>query len=478
MCENHLECYNYKFEGPLNDTCENMYPGMKCNSTGLIFYPRQFLYWNSYLRPDDDTGHPLSQLITGLAVTWSLILYFSLKKLDTLGSIMAASFTFQFIMLIIAVIISTCFHKSTDSFVTFLKIDLKSINLKTGLNAAWLIAAQCVLVPCGYMTIYAHAYFTSNFGFECFLITLLNLLLRIFYFIAYYLAAGVIAYNLQVKIDNVVAPEGGLFYIVLPEFFDHIRLSNVFLVVYFISLWAWSTTKHVVCMRLLLLNLFDYFPRTKPFSSYVAVSVCITLALLSIGACLKKFNLYVTPFFMSVCLRIFAELWVTVMSTTVGYIYGVSRLCEDIEFTTGRKPVQYWRTLWYVLPIFGWFTLFILDKDVIPFAKNAAILNSVKHKNLYIILSYVVFLSIVVMSTIFKIIPLLNVPNLFLKLIKPQFYWGPPLKDLRMKRKLFNPTRRFRSENVYTPKVEEMVFVSMESLTSLIDKSIDEHLVD
>lgn len=153
---------------------------------------------------------------------------------------------------------------------------------------------------------------------------------------------------------------------------------------------------------------------------------------------------------------------------------------DDIHFVTGRRPIKYWRMLWYTYPVIlmGGIGLLVLDK-LRGVAKHKSFIEKDFPDSpffdsiLFVALGIVfLYLLIIFIGTFFYIVMAVRTLSTIVHLLKPQFYWGPFDKDMRIARKSFAPRTSIRSQ---PPKKKRQRF-RMHSIKQMHERDIAEHV--
>lgn len=92
--------------------------------------------------------------------------------------------------------------------------------------------------------------------------------------------------------------------------------------------------------------IIDAFPKWKHWKVAIGISLSgflIGLVYVTPGG---QFILNLVDYFGASFITFFLAIFELV---TIGWIYGVNRFCNDVEFMLNQKPGLYWRTCWGII---------------------------------------------------------------------------------------------------------------------------------
>lgn len=151
-------------------------------------------------------------------------------------------------------------------------------------------------------------------------------------------------------IKNVVRGGAGLAFITYPDAIARFKIwPQFFAVTFFLMLFVLGIGSNVGMATTILSVIRDRYPQLKPS----LVALVIAIVGFSIGI------IYTTPGsqylldFLDFYGASFVALVLAVFEVfTFSWIYGVGRICRDIEFMLGIKTGLYWRVCWgFITPV-------------------------------------------------------------------------------------------------------------------------------
>jgi len=171
---------------------------------------------------------------------------------------------------------------------------------------------------------------------------------------------GHLAHVLQIDIKDVTKSNLALAFMAYPEAISKIDFCpQFFSMMFFIMLFVLGIGSNIGMTSCITTVIRDKFPNIPCWKIVVAIA--------SVGIVVG--SIYTTPGgqFLITFLDFYGASFVALILAivelmTVSWIYGVDRLCKDVEFMLGRKTGLYWRLCWGVVTpgmMIGIFVYFI-----------------------------------------------------------------------------------------------------------------------
>ncbi|XP_055535859.1 sodium-dependent nutrient amino acid transporter 1-like isoform X2 [Wyeomyia smithii] len=193
--------------------------------------------------------------------------------------------------------------------------------------------------------------FTNNVYRDVTIVTILDTCTSMLSGLIVFGVIGHLAYVADIPdIKNVVRGGAGLAFITYPEAIAKFQIwPQFFAVTFFLMLFVLGIGSNVGMATTVLTVIRDRFPNLKP--SLVALGIAVVG--FSVGI------VYTTPAsqylldFLDFYGASFVALVLAVFEIfTFAWIYGVGRICRDIEFMLGIKTGLYWRLCWgFITPV-------------------------------------------------------------------------------------------------------------------------------
>ncbi|CAH0746844.1 unnamed protein product [Bemisia tabaci] len=195
--------------------------------------------------------------------------------------------------------------------------------------------------------------------------TLASILVGAFAFVT----IGNIAAEQNTSIDDVIADDPGLIFVVYPQALSKMPYSNFWAVLFFFTLLCIGLNSQFAIVEVVVTSVQDGFPnwikRKLVCHEILALVVCTSSFAFGL--------IYVTQggmYFLQLMDHFAAS--VTVLSialielVAVSWFYGANRLARDIVHMTGKRPGNFFTTCWWlVTPVFllGVWTFSFLDYE-------------------------------------------------------------------------------------------------------------------
>ncbi|GJQ77221.1 hypothetical protein Trydic_g14890 [Trypoxylus dichotomus] len=177
----------------------------------------------------------------------------------------------------------------------------------------------------------------------------------------------------------------------------------------------------------------EYYPVLIKYRRYILGGIAVISGLISV--CVSSRETYLVYKSVTVCVSENIEIFnALLLSVLVCYIYGVQKLCDDVDFMRGAQPSQYWKFCWYVLPV-------MLG---ISFSYRKSVkLHSDVYENIekWIFIILILPIPTVAVIEILKYIRRRNI----LGLLQSSEHYGPPDPTERYLRRMYNPRKETRS---------------------------------
>ncbi|XP_018324047.1 sodium- and chloride-dependent GABA transporter 1-like [Agrilus planipennis] len=458
-------CYDYKIRGKVNDECVRSFMGMNCTKLGIIAYPFQYAYYNTY-GATDHVHYPQIKVFIVIGIIWFVVWLLSFRGIRGLGYSLNITFICQLSICVVSFIIIFTLEGYEDGIYHLLEIDYSSI---THIADVWLSVWFCVInlgliIPSGYMTFAAYSTSGRGVGMDCMIITLFIALYGIFMTLFFYCLTGTLARAIGCCMECVVVPGRGIYQAMIPELFSYIDSPSILFILYFMSLFLNDIIGMTMCAYGIILSLFDFFPKLQNFRFYVWIISCTLMAATSMGLYgrLESVREWI-PVTQAVYTEYIVGLCLNIEAIILFYVYGVSRLTDDILFYTGEPPVKFLRMMWALIPILlfvcnilMWLNRYLLSiyNDIIE--NNEKEIRRVRfNAGLF----YLAIFCFGLFTCIWYYLINIEKKNFFIHLLKPQYHWGPPDQLVRKERKHFYPRISIRSQVQY-PRSNKLFVVS------------------
>nr|ABZ81818.1 sodium-dependent nutrient amino acid transporter 8 [Aedes aegypti] len=301
---------------------------------------------------DDGIGLPDWQLTLFLCLSWSIVLLILIKGVRSAGKVSYFLALFPYVVMGILLVRACTLPGAIDGIVYFLKPQWDKILDPKVWYAA---VTQCFFslsICFGNIIMYSsYNKFRHNVHRDATIVTTIDTFTSLLAGCTIFGILGHLAHVVGSKdVGSVVKPGAGLAFISYSEAiakFDVV--PQAFSVLFFLMLFVLGIGSNVAMTSCVMTVIRDQFPKVKNGHAATVIALC--------GVGLG--SIYVTPggqYILTLVDHFGASFIALVLAIaeliTIGWIYGVDRLCKDVEFMLGIRPNLYWRLCWkWITPL-------------------------------------------------------------------------------------------------------------------------------
>uniref|UniRef100_A0A1Q3FXI4 Transporter n=1 Tax=Culex tarsalis TaxID=7177 RepID=A0A1Q3FXI4_CULTA len=301
---------------------------------------------------DDGIGLPDWQLTLFLCLSWSIVLLVLIKGVKSAGKASYFLALFPYVVITILLVRACTLPGAINGIVYFLKPQWDKILDPKVWYAA---VTQCFFslsICFGNIIMYSsYNKFRHNVHRDATIVTTIDTFTSLLAGCTIFGILGHLAYVVgSDDVGSVVKPGAGLAFISYPEAiakFDVV--PQAFSVLFFLMLFVLGIGSNVAMTSCVMTVIRDQFPKVKNWQAATVIAIC--------GVALGC--IYVTPggqYILTLVDHFGASFIALVLAIAeliaIGWIYGVDRLCKDVEFMLGHRPNLYWRLCWrWVTPL-------------------------------------------------------------------------------------------------------------------------------
>uniref|UniRef100_A0A1Q3FYH5 Transporter n=1 Tax=Culex tarsalis TaxID=7177 RepID=A0A1Q3FYH5_CULTA len=301
---------------------------------------------------DDGIGLPDWQLTLFLCLSWSIVLLVLIRGVKSAGKASYFLALFPYLVITILLVRACTLPGAINGIVYFLKPQWDKILDPKVWYAA---VTQCFFslsICFGNIIMYSsYNKFRHNVHRDATIVTTIDTFTSLLAGCTIFGILGHLAYVVgSDDVGSVVKPGAGLAFISYPEAiakFDVV--PQAFSVLFFLMLFVLGIGSNVAMTSCVMTVIRDQFPKVKNWQAATVIAIC--------GVALGC--IYVTPggqYILTLVDHFGASFIALVLAIAeliaIGWIYGVDRLCKDVEFMLGHRPNLYWRLCWrWVTPL-------------------------------------------------------------------------------------------------------------------------------
>nr|XP_061841449.1 sodium- and chloride-dependent neutral and basic amino acid transporter B(0+)-like [Nerophis lumbriciformis] len=296
----------------------------------------------------EETGPVLWHLALCLLLSAILVAAALIKGIKSSGKVVYFTTTFPFVALVILLIRGVTLEGARGGIEFYVGGRSNLTKLKEA--AVWTDAAtQTVfslsIASGGLVTLASYGHFYNNMFRDTIVICIVNHGTSIIAGFSIFSILGHMSHIYSVPIGDVVKDGFGLAFIAYPEALNKLPVSTLWSVVFFLMIFVVGLDSQFTHIEVISTSLMDAFPKVfKSKRAYVSVGLACLGFLLGLPLVTKAGIYWVT------LMDSFGTSWVIIilaLMENIGFcfIYGGSRLIEDIEMMIGKKSCWFW--LWW-----------------------------------------------------------------------------------------------------------------------------------
>ncbi|XP_054737450.1 sodium-dependent nutrient amino acid transporter 1-like isoform X2 [Anastrepha obliqua] len=298
---------------------------------------------------DDGIGAPNWELVLGLLVSWTTIFLVIRRGVKSSGKASYFLALFPYVIMAVLLVRAVTLPGSADGIIYFIKPDWGKILDPKVWYAAVTQCFYSLSVCFGNIIMYAsYNKFDHNIHRDAMIVTTLDTFTSLISGFTIFGILGNLAYEIGTDdIGTVVKGGTGLAFISYPDAISKFKtLPQIFSVLFFLMLFILGIGSNIAMTSCTVTAIRDSFPQVKQWHCALAISIIsffIGLAYVTPGG---QFILTLVDFYGASMIALILgilELYV------LGWVYGVDRLCKDIEFMIGHKVGRYWRWCWALI---------------------------------------------------------------------------------------------------------------------------------
>ncbi|XP_028277145.1 sodium- and chloride-dependent GABA transporter 1 isoform X3 [Parambassis ranga] len=301
----------------------------------------------------EETGALRWELFLILILAWIVIYLCIFKGVKSTGKVVYFTALFPYIILVSLLINNVQLPGASEGIYFFIVPEWeKLLSLEVWVNAAAQIFNSigigfgCLLAMSSYNS------FNNNVLKDTLTIAIINSLTSILAGFVIFSAFGYMSHLQGIPVSNLAVDGPGLVFVVYPQAFANMPLSQLWAVMFFFMLLCLGLDSEFAMVEVMVTSLMDeyYQHHIKVFKrkEFLVLAVCGVALLLGIP-CVMQVGIYVFQLMdhytaiVSIMFLAFFEVIATCWS------YGVKRLSANLEEMTGKKANIFFRLCWLIV---------------------------------------------------------------------------------------------------------------------------------
>ncbi|XP_050095725.1 sodium-dependent nutrient amino acid transporter 1-like isoform X1 [Anopheles aquasalis] len=294
----------------------------------------------------DGIGLPDWRLVLCLLVPWTCICLTLIKGIKSSGKVAYFLAIFPYVVMLVLLIRACTLEGAGDGMLYFIKPQWDRIlEAKVWYAAVTQVFFSLTICFGNVMMYSSYNRFTNNVYRDVTIVSVMDTLTSMLAGLIVFGVIGHLAHVLDApNIQQVVRGGTGLAFITYPDAIAKFSFwPQFFAIAFFLMLFVLGIGSNVGMATTIMTVIRDRFPGLQP--ALVAIGIAIVGFSIGViyttpgGQYLLDFLDFYGASFVALVLAVFEMI-------TFSWIYGVSRICRDIEFMLGIKTGLYWRICW------------------------------------------------------------------------------------------------------------------------------------
>ncbi|RNA18280.1 Sodium- and chloride-dependent glycine transporter 2 [Brachionus plicatilis] len=387
-------------------------------------------YFNNYVlnisNGIEELGEINWKVAVSLLVCWLLIFLSLSKGVQSLGKVSYLTAIFPYVMIIALIIRGVTLEGAMNGIEYFiLKINTEKLkSLETWVDAANQVYFCLSISQGGLYTLGRHNSFNYNHQRTSTIVAILDGFTGILAGLAIFSVLGYMSHKTGIEVKDLAVGGPGLSFIVYPEALSLMPFPWIWCIFFFlmmITIGFGSILSWMECVLDSGTEILKKHINSEKKKTIFRLSVCMLFFLLGLlmatrsGLYIQNFlDFFVTGYPVLICAAL--------ESFSIGWIYGVKRLKEDIKLMLGHYPNIYWVVCYKILTPLGTFAAVLLSL----IANSKISLNDYQYPMWSQIVGYIIVVLVLSPIPIFFIV---SVKRIGLKnILKPEKDWLPAIK--------------------------------------------------
>lgn len=324
------------------------------------------MYWERYvldLSPGiEEMGGIKWDLALCLLLSWIIVIICLLRGIKTSGKVVYFAATFPYLILIILLVTGLCQEGAIDGVLYFITPDFEKLaDVKVWQAAAGQMFFSLSVSMGGLIMYSSYSPFTHNVFRDAMIVSVCDTVTSIISGLVIFSVLGAMAHDLgTVGVEDVVQSGPGLAFVAYPEALARLPVPQLWSVLFFLMLFILGLDSEFALLENVLTSLADQIPalrKHKLVFTVITGVVCFFLGLPLVTRGGQYLLEILDRFGGSTALTFIA----IAESVSIAYIYGYSRIAEDIYFMLGRSLSWYWRFTWTITSPILLMAIFLLS---------------------------------------------------------------------------------------------------------------------
>ncbi|GAB6029247.1 Solute carrier 6 [Chamberlinius hualienensis] len=334
-------------------------------------------YWERYVLDISDGIHELNgvkwDLALCLLLSWVIVCGCLFKGIKTSGKVIYFAATFPYVILLTLLIRGLLLEGSTKGILYFIIPDWSKLtDIKVWKAAAGQMFFSLSVSMGGLIMYSSYNPFKNNVHRDAMVVSILDTVTSFISGLVIFSILGAMAHDMDVPVESVVKEGPGLAFVAYPEALSRLPVPQLWSVLFFFMLFILGLDSEFAMIETISTCVSDEYPQLRRHKTKLCIILCVVCYLLGLP-CVTRGGQYVLTMldeYGSSTSLIFIAICECI---AIAWVYGISRLCDDIEYMLGNRPGYYWKATWTItspIALAFIFTYAVIDYKPLKYGKS------------------------------------------------------------------------------------------------------------
>nr|XP_018907731.1 PREDICTED: sodium- and chloride-dependent glycine transporter 1-like [Bemisia tabaci] len=307
-------------------------------------------YWERHVLKLSDGIEHLGPIKLDLALcllgSWVIVVLCLVKGIKTSGKVVYFAATFPYVILF-TLLVTGLVQEGAMTGVKYLLTPewSKLLDIQVWQAAAGQMFFSLSVSMGGLIMYSSYNDFRNNVYRDALVVSVMDTLTSMISGIVTFSILGAMAHDLDVDIKSVVKEGPGLAFVAYPEALLRLPVPQLWSVLFFLMLFVLGLDSEFALLENVLTSVSDEFLFLRNHKLAFCVGTAVFCYLVGLSCVTYGGNYVLT--LMDVYGGGTAVLFIACFECIfLVWVYGLNRLCEDLKFMLGFRPVLYWRVTW------------------------------------------------------------------------------------------------------------------------------------
>ncbi|KAJ1524970.1 hypothetical protein ONE63_009822 [Megalurothrips usitatus] len=312
-------------------------------TASLQYWERHVLHLSDGI---ENLGPVKGDLAACLLFSWCIVVLCLVKGIKTSGKVVYFAATFPYVILFTLLVTGLCQEGAWNGVRYFIMPTWnKLLDIQVWQAAAGQMFFSLSVSMGGLIMYSSYNDFRNNVYRDALVVSVMDTLTSIISGTVTFSILGAMAHDLNVPIQEVVKEGPGLAFVAYPEALLRLPMPQVWAILFFLMLFVLGLDSEFALLENVLTSISDEFTVLRSHKLMFCIGTALVCYVIGLSCVTYGGNYVLT--LMDVYGGGIAVLFIAIVECcSLVWIYGLRRLCSDLEFMLGYKPGFYWRITW------------------------------------------------------------------------------------------------------------------------------------